>query len=354
MRILFFTKYTSKGPSSRYRVYQYLPYIEGLYKNIDVSPFFGDSYSPLQSYKNINTLFNLVKSYLNRLSRLLRIKKDDIVFVQYEFTPFLPFNVLYFKIRKIKYVVDFDDAVFHDYDQHKSKFIRFFFKKKISKVIKYASHVITGSPYLTSYARQFNDKVTEIPTSINFEKYITEPTLNNDFIIGWIGSRSTSIHIELILEPLRILTQKGYNIKLHLIGFTNFMNLDFTGINVKFIKWDSTTEITELNKINVGIMPMVDILYVRGKCAFKLIQYMALAKPTISTSFDANKKVDRNKENFFADNVDEWVETIEFLINNKTKREAIGKRNRLIIKNYYSVQSNADKYLKIINNVFNN
>lgn len=349
MRILFFTKYTSKGPSSRYRVYQYLPYIEGFYKNIEVSPFFGDSYSPVQSYKNINTLFNLVKSYLNRLSRLLRIKKDDIIFVQYEFTPFLPFNVLYFKIRKIKYVVDFDDAVFHDYDQHKSKLIRFFFKKKISKVIKYASHVITGSPYLTSYARQFNDKVTEIPTSINFEKYKPKSNHSEKLIIGWIGSETTSWNVLSIIPAFHTLKEKGINFEIRCIGFNVRMNHYFKDLPFYNIPWSSETEIKEIQKFNVGIMPLGDKLFNKGKCAFKLIQYMACGIPTISSPLEANVKVDLNKENLFARDNKEWLDCFFKIYDNQKKYIEVGLNNREVIRKYYSVQINYKKYINIFN-----
>lgn len=345
----FFPRYTQVGPSSRYRIYQYLPYFD----NYKVAPFFDDSYLPSLKLKSFKGLIYLAKCYLKRIYLMFE-SRNNICIVQYEFTPFLLFNSLFFKLFNVKYIVDFDDAVFHDYDESQNKIVKLLFRKKIPKVIKNASHVITGSPYLTNFAKQFNTNVTEIPTSINLSNYIIEKQkTKNQYIIGWIGSRTTSIHIKLILEPLKILKTKGYNFKLNLIGFTNLDNIDFEDLDVDIIEWNKTTEISELNKIDLGIMPMVDIPFTRGKCAFKLIQYMAVAKPTISTSFEANIKVDRNNENFFANNTLEWVNTIEHLINNRNLGVDIGKRNRKVIERFYSIQNNNKKITQIIDSVLN-
>src|SRR5690606_22830968 len=148
--LIFFPKYTEKGPSSRYRIYQYLKYFE-LY-NIRVYSFFDNKYNPSLSFKSLLGLLYVIKCYCRRIYHMLNIRKNDIVFVQYEFTQYLPYNVLFFKIFNIKYIVDFDDAAFHDYDQHKNYLVRALYKNKIRNVIKNAHSVITGSPYLTSYA----------------------------------------------------------------------------------------------------------------------------------------------------------------------------------------------------------
>jgi glycosyltransferase involved in cell wall biosynthesis len=98
----------------------------------------------------------------------------------------------------------------------------------------------------------------------------------------------------------------------------------------------------------VGIMPLINFPFARGKCAFKLIQYMAMAKPTVSSPFQANKKVDRNNENLFAESTNDWVNAFLQIKNNRTYYNGVGLRNREVIKKYYSVQSNIDTYKKVI------
>ena len=346
MKIKIFPKYTPKGPSSRYRIYQYLPYLTNY--DIEIFPFFDDNYNPAMSFKTVNGFFYACKCYIKRLLNILKIKSKDIVFIQYEFTQFLPFNALFFKLFKIRYIVDYDDAAFHDYDQNSNIIIRKILKTKIAIVIKNAKYVITGSPYLTEYALKFNSNVIEIPTSIDIDKYRIEKSQEeNSFTIGWIGSTTTSIHIEIITKALEVLKNRNVDFKLNLIGYHN-EKINLHGLPVNIIKWMPETEIAELNKFDVGIMPMIDLPFVRGKCAFKLIQYMAMAKPTISSRFDANLKVDRNNENLFADNTEEWVYAFEKLIANKTKAKEIGARNREVIEREYSIQVNKNKLINII------
>lgn len=346
MKLLFFPKYNQKGPSSRYRIYQYIPYFEGF--NIKVYSFFDNQYDVSISFKSLSGFFYLSKCYVKRLYNLLKIKKNDIVFVQYEFFPFMPFNSLFFRLKGIKYIVDFDDATFHDYDQHKNPIIRFLLRKKISNVIKNAKYVITGSPYLTNYALLHNKNVVEIPTSIDINKYeILKSKTSDKFIIGWIGSSTTSLHLKLIIDALKLLKKRNFEFEIRLIGYSKQDDIDFEELNVKYIDWNQNTEIEELNKIDVGVMPLKNFPFARGKCAFKLIQYMAVGKPTISSRFAANLKVDVNTENLFADTTNEWVNCFIEVISRHNDYIEVGKRNRKVIEKKYSIQSNLKKYIEI-------
>ncbi|TWO33980.1 glycosyltransferase family 4 protein [Seonamhaeicola sediminis] len=353
MRLVLFPTYTETGASSRYRIYQYIPCFKQY--NTKVYPFFDENYIPGQNLKSIKGILYLFKIYLGRLYRMACLQKDDVVILQYEFTKLLPFNTLFFKIFRIKYIVDFDDAVFHDYDCNKNRIIRTLFKNKIAHVIKHAKIVITGSPYLTDYASRFNPNIIEIPTSIDLKKYkrSLQEKNNDKFVIGWIGSSSTSLHLRLIVDALKVLHDENINFELKLIGYDSKEGINFGTIPLKMVKWEASTEISELATIDVGIMPLIDFPFARGKCAFKLIQYMAMAKPTISSSFEANLKVDINKENLFADTTENWVNAFKEIIDNRGFYKQIGLRNRKIIENYYCIQSNAEKYVNIIESVKN-
>lgn len=342
MRILFFTKYTNKGPSSRYRTYNYLRF----YREYKVYSFHDDSYSPKASF----ILKYLFKIYFRRLYNILKIKKNDIVFVEYEFLPYIPFLSIYFKLFKIKYIVDYDDAIFHVYDQNSNLLIKFFLKRKISKVIKHSSAVITGSPYLTRYALNYNKNVFEIPTSIDFDRYFNSSTKKQNtekFIIGWIGSKTTSKNLLFLIPTFNDLKNMGYNFQINLIGFDEELKENFKNLPVKFIDWKKETEIKEVSLFSVGIMPLENNLFNKGKCAFKLIQYMACGIPTISSKFEANIKVDRNNDNFFANTQNDWKQVFQEIFKNKNKLEAIGERNKQVIKEHYSIQANNRKYQEV-------
>jgi len=340
----FLSKYNQIGPSSRYRLYQYIPFLKKY--NIESNSFFDENYKPGYSYKNLKGLSYLIKIYLKRFKLLLKISfKNQPVFLQYEFLPFIP-QFFLFKLLNIKYVVDYDDAVFHDYDQHSSSLIRSLLGNKIKFVIKNAKHVITGSPYLTEYATKFNSNVTEIPTSINIEKYKLKDynITNPEYTIGWIGSKTTSKNVLLLIPVFEKLIELDYKIKLAFIGFDEDLKSKFTHLPVEFIKWSSDTEVKNIRTFDIGIMPLEENLFNKGKCAFKLIQYMACGIPTISSDFAANRKVDRNNQNLFAYTNIEWLDAFKQSITNQDQFNKIGLNNRIIIEQDYSIQSNLKYY----------
>ena len=347
MKLLVFPKYTQKGPSSRYRIYQYLPYFTNY--DVKIYSFFDNSYTP-RSFKSIEGIKYVFKCYLKRFKYMLKINSKSLVFVQYEFTPFLPFNILFFKVFKIKYIVDYDDAVFHDYDQHKNKIIRTIFKFKIAHVIKHANFVITGSPYLTKYALKYNKNVVEIPTSIDLSNYsINKKNKSSKFIIGWIGSKTTSVNLIDLIPVFEKLQVDKLSFEVRCIGFDNELYDKFKHLPFKIIEWSQKTEAVEIQKFNVGIMPLEDKAFNKGKCAFKLIQYMASEIPTISTPLEANIKVNRNNGNLFAVNNEEWYKNFNELYNNELYFIKIGEKNREIVERFYSIQNNHNSYLKLIN-----
>lgn len=346
-RIIFFTKYTSKGPSSRYRTYQYLDDFRNEYSCI-VFPFFDDDYIERLYTGRLSSFSKVLYYYLRRIWYLLsKPKKKDIVFMEYELMPyFSAWAELYLKFRGIKYIVDYDDAIFHNYDESSNILIRLFLKNKIPKVIKYANHVITGSPYLTDFALKYNKRVTEIPTSVLLKKYddieCSNPT--DSFVIGWIGSKSTSCNLLIIKDALERFRQNHSDVIIRLVGVDTITAKEF---NINPVTWTEQDELQLLSSFQVGIMPLIGNNFNRGKCGFKLIQYMACGKPTISTPLDANIKINRNKENLHATTNEEWYQAFEEVYTHRTYYSEVGKKNRKLIANYYSVEANAAEYKSI-------
>jgi glycosyltransferase involved in cell wall biosynthesis len=347
MKLLFFPRYNKKGASSRYRIYQYLPFFKGF--NIHTYPFFNNNYSPNYNYKSLMGILFLISCYSKRFYNMFKLlNKHNICLVQYEFTPYLPFNIFWFRIFNIKYIVDLDDAVFHQYDQSNNMIIRNILKNKISTVIKNADYVITGSPYLTKYAFKYNKNVLEIPTSINIDNYKWFNKDKSDkFIIGWIGSKTTSNNLITLIPVFESLQKQEFNFELRFIGFDEELYTKFKHLPLKQIKWEPNTEVIEISKFDVGIMPLNDNLFNKGKCAFKLIQYMACGIPTISTPLEANIKVNRSGNNLFSKNNTEWEENFKYCYDNLNILRKSGIQNRSIVEKHYTVQVNYNKYINV-------
>jgi len=350
-RIIFFTKYTSKGPSSRYRTYQYLDDFKKEYSCL-VFPFFDDEYID-RLYAGCSVSFlKILYYYLRRIWYLLsKPQKKDIVFVEYELIPyFFAWAEFYLKLRGIKYIVDYDDAIFHNYDESNNALVRFFLKSKIPKVMRLANHVITGSPYLTTFTTKYNKQVTEIPTSVPMKKYerVEHSDAKNSFVVGWIGTRSTSNNLLLIKDALKEFSNRHSDVVFQFVGID-----DRTAkiLGVVPVKWEEEIEARLLSSFSVGIMPLVDNDFNKGKCGFKLIQYMACGLPTISTPLEANLKINRNKNNLHATTNQEWFNAFEQVYNNQSDFAKIGESNRKDIANYYSVEANAPIYKIIFRNL---
>jgi len=351
MKILFLTKYDYMGASSRYRTLQYLPYLKEQNIDFDVKPLFSDAYLRYKYANGKENKLITIKSILKRIFVVLfEASKYDILVIEKELIPYFP-PILewYLKLRKIPYILDYDDAVWHNYDNHKKAIVRFLFKNKIASVIKNAKSVIAGSEYIKAFAQQFNNNVHKIPTVIDMNKYQCS-TKKNDmdkFIVGWIGSPSTSKYILYISEALKRFTDE-YDAIVHLVGF-DFKLSSKIGFRYKIIPWSETTEVAEICKFDVGIMPLVDKPFERGKCGFKLIQYMGCKKPVIASSVGENNIIVEDGINgFLVNNENEFYEKLKFFYANRNIAKEFGINGFKKVNKFYSLQESQKNYLKVL------
>lgn len=355
--IVFFTKYTEKGPSSRYRSFQYKDILENEF-NIKYYPLFNDNYiQNLYTNKRTN-YYQIFIAYFSRIFQVIKhLGTNKLVVIEYELLPYFPPILEYLLFRtKVRFVIDYDDAIFHNYDLHPNILIKYLFGNKIYKIVKFANTVITGSPFLSSHLNKFTNNIVEIPTSINFANYTSSFQLDpikNDITIGWIGSKSTSINIINIIEVIKITHKLNPKITFKLMGFDSNLKSQLHLPNVEFYNWSAQEELIFLKEIDLGIMPLEDTAFNKGKCGFKLIQYMAMGKPTLSTPLEANVKINRNNSNLFATSKEEWVECINKFISNLSFYREVGLKNQKIVEEYYSVEANSISYIKIFNQLFN-
>ena len=350
MKVLLLSRYGNLGASSRVRLYQYIPYLKKENIYVTAVPLFNDDYVKNLYEKNTRKATVVLYSYLKRLLDLAAIKKYDLVWIEKELFPMLPLWIeRIIALLKIPYIVDYDDAIFHNYDMNANRIVRFLLGSKIKKIMRKAALVITGSPYLTEYALNAGANVFEIPTVIDLEKYpIEKPKEPDIFTIGWIGSPSTQMYLLEILPALKEFCSK-YKSKIILIGANEIIQEKFIGLPVEIVEWSDNTEIESIKKFTIGIMPLCDTPWTRGKCGYKLVQYMGGFLPVIASPVGVNKKiVDNGTDGFLANTKDEWMEAIQNLYHNNKLRERMGTIGRSKIEKAYSLQANISSYSKLI------
>ncbi len=344
MKILFLTRYDSKGASSRYRFLQYIPYLETAGFECIVSPLFDNQY--LNNLYNCkpNNFLNLLIYIKRRLSILVTTNKFDLLVLEKEIIPFAPaFLEQFLKLIKVPYIVDYDDAIFNQYDCHTNPIVRTILRKKIAVVMRNSQLVIAGNNYIAKYAQQAGAKQVEvIPTVIDINKYSLIKSKKNDaFKIVWIGSPSTYQHVEAILPALA----KICNIKLLLIGAGN---KEFNEPWIEVRSWSEVSEIKDIQSADVGIMPLPDTAWARGKCGFKLIQYMACGLPVIASPVGVNADiVEHGKNGFLASSLEDWIRFLTKLRNDQILRTRMGNYGRSKVEKHYCLQVTAPRIVEL-------
>lgn len=349
MKVLFLTRYTRKGASSRLRTYQYLDFLESNGISCRVSPLFSDEYLEEVYRSRTHNKWQIIRSFVKRVFVLAGTYRYDKIVIEKELFPFFPsiFEWMLF-LFKVEYIVDYDDAVFHNYDIHPNGIVRFILSKKIGRVMKYASLVIAGNEYIREYAIQSGAKACLImPTVIDLNKY--NPRLASDsdtFVIGWIGSPVTFKYMAALKTTLEELSRQ-HDISVKLIGANQLLGLEKG--NEILVPWSEANEVEEIQSLDVGIMPMEDNIWERGKCGYKLIQYMGCSVPVVGTPIGVNRSIIQDGKNgFSATTAEEWSTHLEYLIMHPSERQEMGRNGRKLIESSFSIQVVQQQWLSIL------
>lgn len=354
MKILALTKYTQLGASSRLRILQYLSGIENAGHSVVVSSLFSDRYI-IEIQRNRKSYIVVARCLFVRIYRLLfKSSKFDLILLEKEVLPYFPAWLERLLMPKgVPYILDYDDAVFHNYDLSRNFLIRLVLGNKHKIIIRHASLVIVGNSYLYDYAHNANAKKIEImPTIINLKnyhenllKFNKHVSSNNPLIIGWIGQRDTEKYLLSIKGVLKkIINSKVAS--LTVIGIDGNI-FDFP---VKSVVWKESTESSEISQFDIGIMPLSHNPFERGKCGYKLIQYMACGIPVIASPVGMNKDIVNHGVNGLLAETDyEWEHSLKKLLSDYELRECMGKSARKTIEREYSLQVLQPKLIKLLN-----
>ncbi|MCQ9207530.1 MAG: glycosyltransferase family 4 protein [Omnitrophica bacterium] len=358
MKVLFVISGTKRVAASRYRVYQYLPHLEE--KGIRTSVFSSTSdfmtklaiRSPELS--EAKRFLYYIALFIERFLRFWPIffmaPKFDLIFLQRVTFPFGLGRILRFRNKKI--IFDIDDAIFLPDTVKYNTITRWkgaVKEREVRDILKSSRTVIVENEYIKDYVSRFCKKTYKIRGPIDTERYFIKETdpgrKKGEVVLGWIGSPATTSYLKMLNPVFSKLLACFSNIKIMLIGAGNY---SFPDKRVVKKEWQYETEVDLLQGFDVGLMPMPDDNWTRGKLGCKMLQYMAVGIPSVASFTSTNEELIRNGENgFLVKSESEWISVLSNLIENKEFRNKIGHAGRRTVEDVCSVAKNTPRLLKI-------
>lgn len=348
--LLILSRYGVKGASSRLRSFQYIPALQASGFEVTVSPLFDDEYLEALYTTGRRPLSDILNAYFKRMIMLLKVRAYSAVWVEKETLPYLPAAFeSWLSFMKVPYIIDYDDAIFHNYDLHRSLWVRTLLGTKLDVLLRSARCVTVGNSYLEEYAVQHGARYVErFPTVVDIDRYpILPPVISNELRIGWIGTPSTSKYLEVVRPVLESLSQK-INIKLVTIGAPDLQHYQ---LPLEQHSWAEDTEGLLLSSVHVGIMPLVDDMWERGKCGYKLIQYMACGRPVIASPVGMNVDIVNSDVGFLAKTESDWLAAFENLATDAALRDQMGIRARALVETQYSLQVISSRLVMLLDSI---
>jgi len=355
LNIGVFTRYDRNGASSRVRFLQFRPELEARGFLFHHEPLFTDDYIQalqLGQVKRGSALSALVR----RMRALHAAQQFDLLWVEKDTLPWLPAALELALIPKdIPLVLDYDDAVFHQYDMHANGVVRWLFGTKHQSLMRRSSLVVAGNQYIADYATRAGAcNVVLLPTVVDLDRY-SPTSRNHDTIkyatptVGWIGQKSTAS----FLQPLAQIIQKLSN--------ENLMQFRAIGINAQELglamaseAWSEKGEVASIQSLDVGIMPLQDGPFERGKCGYKLIQYMACGLPVVASPVGVNETiVEHGVNGFLATTLEEWEHALRTLATDPALRRRMGEAGRAKVEREFCLQIAAPRLAGWLNEAAN-
>lgn len=357
-RVLFITPGPIQSASERYRIYQFLPYLERSGFSCTVRPFATRVlYRAVKTERLAPKLLLTPVCYMRRMLHLMAISQYDVVVVHRGIFPF-PWPALEEMVvrRHTKVIFDFDDAIHIGHRDTAATKYPWIYKLKygpgVNGMLSHCAHVIAGNRTLAEHALQFNSHVSIIPTVVDLDRYTYQPLRPSSDVltIGWMGSRSTSPYLVEIEPALRRLSEAHPGkIRFRIYGHPKRkLNLP----NCESLPFSLASEIEDLRTIDIGIMPMPANDWTRGKCAFKAIQYMALGIPTVTSPVGmAREVIEHGRNGLWAQTSEEWFDSLNLLVGAPALRRQFAEAGRKTVESRYSLQTWGPRFVDLLDNV---
>lgn len=343
------------APGQRLKYEQYFDFLRAQGYSITVSPFFSQGTWRILYLRGnyARKAAGVLGGYLRRLFDLCRTPFFDGTYIFLHAAPFggAGLESLFRRFSR-RLIYDIDDLVYLGPSSKVNRVAaRWKNPRKYSFLMEKADHVITCTPYLDAHVRMFNDRTTDISSTIRTDAYRPVNRYLNDhpLVIGWSGSHSTVPYLKLLEGVFQKLALTDRFV-VKVIGTEEFV---IPGVEVKCRKWTEASEVSELQEIDIGVYPLPEEEWVLGKSGLKALQYMALGIPTVATAIGANFRVIENgRSGFLVKTEEEWLATLRELLRNAPLRKRLGEEARSRVEQLYSVQANQPIYLSVFERVF--
>jgi glycosyltransferase involved in cell wall biosynthesis len=329
MKLLFLTIGKKTTPSTRFRVKQYISRLDDDGISCDVK--------------------NIPHAFYKRLSLLKDLSGYDAVIIQKKLFSALELYLLTKTNPNIIY--DFDDLVTAEHPMHKhtAKVVRKMRKnkKRFENTLRSARGIIAGNNFLKEKALNLNKNIAVIPTPVEtIGLPVKEASSKKELIIGWIGTRSNLFYLDRLKRVWRELSDKFPGVSLKIVCNAPYESNEINVINKK---WKAEDEAGDLLGFDIGIMPLTDDDWSKGKCGFKLLQYMAAGLPAVASAVGANTEIiEHGKNGFLASNEDEWIKCLSLLLTDIGLRKRMGGEARNLVEEKYSVSALKDRLVESI------
>lgn len=347
IRVLGLSLYGPLAASTRYRLSQFVPGLLERDVELVVVGLLSDEYVRRSYAGQRYPLRYLVRDYMARVGLLFGQGRYDLAIVNAELFPLMP-GLIEANLLRIPFIYDFDDAFFLKYRLERFRRFAPLLRDKFDPIVKRASAVLAGNTYLAKYALAHNPRTSVFPTVVDINRYRPDGTKDVDiFTVGWIGSPSTAVYLSELRETLEALGRDG-PVRFVVVGGCS---APIAGVEVVNLPWADVTEVGLINTFDVGVMPLFDDDWARGKCAFKLIQYMACGVPVVASAIGANCEVVDSTSGFLAADSSEWLNALKKLRDSRQLRAQMGEAGRSRVVTEYSLQGALPKMAEAIQSV---
>jgi glycosyltransferase involved in cell wall biosynthesis len=348
LRMLALSPVPEEGAGCRFRIAQYVPALEAAGIQVTISPFFTREFFGLvyQKGRAAAKAAMFVQRAIDRVRTVADRGRYDAIFIYREALPVGPaiIETLLAQARGVAILYDFDDAVFLPNTSDANRAIALLkWPGKVRTIIRRSDIVIAGNEFLAAYARRYHDSVRVIPTCDDTAKFVPRAGVISATIappvIGWIGTPTTAPYL-LSLQPILQEVARVHPFVLRVCGAG--ADLQIPGVTIDNTPWTLDREVSLFNTCDIGVYPLSDDEWARGKCGFKAIQFMACGVPVVAASVGVNRDIIQDGANgWLASTPAEWIEKLGRLLAGTALRARLGAAGRRTIDESYSLRTNA-------------
>lgn len=367
LRMLALSPVPEEGAGCRFRISQYQPALEAAGFEVTLSPFYTPEFFDLVyqqgQYARKARLF--LRRVLDRLRTVITHRTNghphDAIYIYREALPIGPpvIETLVSLTPNVAVIYDFDDAIYLPNTSEANRLISALkWPLKVPSIIRRADAMIAGNEYLASYARPYNPYVAVVPTCVDTDKFVPRSHLDlappaSRFprvpVIGWIGTPTTAPYLH-VLEPILQELARSHRFLFRVCGAGEPVRMP--AVRVENIPWTLDQEVALFSGCDIGVYPLTDDEWARGKCGFKAIQFMACGVPLVASALGVNREIISDGVNgFLAVTPADWIDRLGRLLRDASLRASLGRAGRRTIEAHYSLTVNAPKLVGAVHDV---